>query len=293
MDPRPRIPGTDATSILDLSVQRSSTSRHELVIRLDLRHLEESGELGRALIAGLPGSGLLVVDVKMRILLIGAAQAGSPLNSKFFGRAAFDLVQALRFVRRYRCYERGSLMDSRRPWSHLLHGRPSLSGRVRATLIGGLIVVIGVTGSIFLASAWRSSSLRANKKSFQSTAADLSATLDSKLDTKSQLTRAMRSIATMEPNAGDARFLPVVPAAAARRRPLARCDGRPDPAGPRSPPARVPRQAEADPAFRALLGGTFQIVPPGSRPLYCLTRAIVGSPARRACIRRCSTTARR
>jgi PAS domain S-box-containing protein len=40
------------------------------VIRLDLRHLEESGELGRALIAGLPGSGLLVVDVKMRILLV-------------------------------------------------------------------------------------------------------------------------------------------------------------------------------------------------------------------------------
>ena len=39
-------------------------------MQLDLGHLEQSGELARALIAGLPGSGLLVIDVKMRIVLI-------------------------------------------------------------------------------------------------------------------------------------------------------------------------------------------------------------------------------
>ena len=146
-----------------------------------------------------------------------------------------------------------------------------------AVLIGGLIVVIGVTGSIFLASAWRSSSLRANKKSFQSTAADLSNTLDAKLDTKTQLTRAMRSIATMEPNAGDARFLQWYQQLQ-RRAPAS-----PDvtavfiQAVPASGLPTFRAQAEADPAFRKLLHGPFQIVPSGSRPPYCLTRAIVGS----------------
>jgi diguanylate cyclase (GGDEF)-like protein len=34
--------------------------------------------------------------------------------------------------------------------------------------------------------------------------------------------------------------------------------------------------AKSDPAFRGLLRGDFQIVPPGRRPVYCLARAIVG-----------------
>ena len=263
------------------------------MIRLDLRHLEESGELGRALIAGLPGSGLLVVDVKMRILLIGAAQAGSPLNSKFFGRAAFDLVQALRFVRRYRCYERGSLMDSRRPWSHLLHGRPSLSGRVRATLIGVLIVVFGLVVSTFLAAEWRSSAQSSNRKSFQSTAADLSSELDSKLDVNIALTHTMRAIASDGAQRRRHALPRVVSAVAARRRSFAHRDRRPDPAGPASRLPTFRRQAEADPAFRAQLGGRFQIIPPGKRQIYCFTRATVGnSSSNELCIHRCWTTVR-
>jgi diguanylate cyclase (GGDEF)-like protein len=152
-----------------------------------------------------------------------------------------------------------------------------LSSRLRSLLIGGLIIVIGITGSIFLASAWRSSSLRANKKSFQSTAADLSDTLDAKLDTKTQLTRALRAIATMEPNAGDTRFLQWY------RQLQAKAPASPDvtavfiQAVPASGLSAFRAQAEADPAFRKLLHGPFQIVPSGSRPPYCLTRAIVGS----------------
>jgi diguanylate cyclase (GGDEF)-like protein len=154
---------------------------------------------------------------------------------------------------------------------------PRLSSRLRSLLIGGLIIVIGVTGSIFLASAWRSSSLRANKKSFQSTAADLSDTLDAKLDTKTQLTRTLRAIATMEPNAGDARFLQWY------RQLQSKAPASPDVTAvfiQAVPAAALPAfraQAETDPAFRKLLHGPFQIVPSGSRPPYCLTRAIVGS----------------
>jgi diguanylate cyclase (GGDEF)-like protein len=156
--------------------------------------------------------------------------------------------------------------------------RRRLSGRSRSVLIGGLILVVGATGSVFLASAWRSSSQRANRKSFQSTAADLSNTLGAELQTKIELTRAMRSIATMEPNAGEERFLqwyrqlqhgaPVAPDLTAVF----------IQAVPASELPAFRAQAEADPAFSKLLHGRFQIVPSGSRPFYCLTRATVGDP---------------
>jgi diguanylate cyclase (GGDEF)-like protein len=155
---------------------------------------------------------------------------------------------------------------------------PWLSSRARTFLIGGLIVVIGVAGSVFLASEWRASSLHANRKSFESTVADLSSTLTARLQTKIGLTRAMRSIATLEPNAGDTRYVqwyeqlqrdaptsPDVTAVFIQ-------------AVPASELPAFRAQAEADPTARKALRGPFQIVPSGSRPLYCLTRATVGNP---------------
>src|SRR6202034_2545821 len=155
---------------------------------------------------------------------------------------------------------------------------PWLSGRARTFLIGALIVTIGVAGSVLLASAWRASSLPANRKSFESTVADLSGTLAAKLQTKIELTRAMRSIATLEPNAGDTRYVqwyeqlqrgaptsPNVTAVFIQ-------------AVPASELPAFRAQAEADPTARKALHGSFQIVPSGSRPLYCLTRATVGNP---------------
>jgi diguanylate cyclase (GGDEF)-like protein len=156
---------------------------------------------------------------------------------------------------------------------------PWLSSRARTFLVGGLILLIGVTGSALLASAWRASSLHANRKSFESTVTSLSGTLVAKLQTKIELTRAMRSIATLEPNAGDTRYVqwyrqlqrgtPTSPdvtavfiqAVSASELPAFRA------------------QAEADPTSRKLLHGSFQIVPSGSRPFYCLTRATVGNPS--------------
>jgi len=167
-----------------------------------------------------------------------------------------------------------------RLWPHPRTGRPTsgtLISRLRTVLIGGLIIVLGVTGSVFLASAWRSSSLRANKKSFQSTAADLSNTLDAQLDTKTQLTRTLRAIATMEPKAGDTRFRQWY------RQLQHRAPASPDVTAvfiqtvPLSGLPAFRHQAETDPAFRKLLHGSFQIIPAGSHPPYCLIRATVGT----------------
>jgi diguanylate cyclase (GGDEF)-like protein len=151
------------------------------------------------------------------------------------------------------------------------------SGRARAALIGALIVALGFTASAFVAAGWRSNLLHTDHRSFESTAFDLSSTLDSKLDTTIALTRTMRAIATLEPNAGDTRFLQwyqqLQRGQPASRGVVAALIEPVTAAGM----GAFRRQAEADPAFRALLGGRFQIVPPGRRPVYCLTRAIVGT----------------
>ncbi|MGA2322092.1 MAG: bifunctional diguanylate cyclase/phosphodiesterase [Solirubrobacteraceae bacterium] len=158
--------------------------------------------------------------------------------------------------------------------------------------------MLGLAGAAFLAAEWRSKALEANRESFESTATGLSSTLDSKLRASVELTRTMRAIATMEPNAGQTRFLqwyqqlqrgaPTPPvagnqqaaeafrAAAEALNSVVATLIEPVPASGLS---AFRRQAEADPAFRALLGGSFQVVPSGNRPVYCLTRAIVGASA--------------
>ncbi len=158
--------------------------------------------------------------------------------------------------------------DRRRTW---------LSGRIRAALIGTLIVVVGVAGSAFIAIEWRSSVIDSNKQSFRSTATDASDALSSELETNIGLTRTLRARAAMGTQDGESGFL-------LWYRELQR--------GAPAPPhvvatliARVPasglpafrRQVEADPAFRSVVSSKFKVVPSGNRPVYCLTRAIVGS----------------
>ena len=89
----------------------------------------------------------------------------------------------------------------------------------------------------------------------------------------------MRSIATLEPNAGDTRYVQWYRQLQRGASDLARRHGRLHPGGLRRRTARVPR-ARPRPTrqSRKALHGSFQIVPSGSRPSYCLTRATVGNP---------------
>jgi diguanylate cyclase (GGDEF)-like protein len=149
-------------------------------------------------------------------------------------------------------------------------------GRVRASIVGALIVALGLAASGFVAAEWQSSLTAANKKSFASQSADLASALESKLAADTALTRTLRALATMEPGSGESRFL-----AWYRQLELGATPPSPDVAATLIEPvsaAQLPAfraQAEADPAFRALSDGKFQIVPPGSRAVYCLTRAYV------------------
>ncbi len=157
-----------------------------------------------------------------------------------------------------------------------------LSGRARTALIGGLIVVLGLVASTFVAAEWRSSALEANRKSFESTATVLGSALEAKLSANVALTRTMRAHAAMETQEDETQFLqwyaelqrgaPSSPNVVAAFIQVVRASGLP----------AFWRQVEADPAFRKLLGTKLQVVPSGRRPVYCLTRAIVGSDTSRS-----------
>jgi diguanylate cyclase (GGDEF)-like protein len=152
-----------------------------------------------------------------------------------------------------------------------------LSGSARTTLVGTLILVLGLAVSTFVAAEWRSDAREVSRKSFESTATDLSSALAAKLSTNLALTRTMRARATMETQESETEFLqwyaelqrgasatPDVIAALIQMVPASRL------------PA-FQRQVGGDPEFRRLLGAKLQVFPRGRRPVYCLTRAIVGS----------------
>jgi diguanylate cyclase (GGDEF)-like protein len=156
-------------------------------------------------------------------------------------------------------------------------GQPRFSGRVRAAVIGAFIVVLGVVGSSFLAAEWHSSVVDSNRTSFDSTASDASSALGSTLNTNIGLTRAMRARAAMGTQDGESGFLqwygelqrgiPAPPDVVATFIELVPAAGL----------AAFRRQAEGDPEFRSLVSSKFKVIPSGRRPVYCLTRAIVGS----------------
>ncbi|MGO9321329.1 MAG: putative bifunctional diguanylate cyclase/phosphodiesterase [Solirubrobacteraceae bacterium] len=157
--------------------------------------------------------------------------------------------------------------------------RHGLSGRARTALIGALIIVLGLAASIFAAAEWRSSALEANRKSFETTAAALGSALEAKLSANVVLTRTVRAHAVMETQQDETQFLqwyrelqrgaPSSPDVVATFIQVVPASGLP----------AFRRQVETDPAFRKLLDGKLQVIPPGKRPTYCLTRAIVGSAA--------------
>jgi diguanylate cyclase (GGDEF)-like protein len=157
--------------------------------------------------------------------------------------------------------------------------RSGLSARARIALIGCLIIAAGLAASTFVAAEWRSSAQEANRKSFESTAAALGSALEAKLITDAALTRTIRAHAALEMQANETQFLqwykelergaPSSPDIVATYIQMV----------PASGLSAFRRQIEMDPAFRELPGAKLQVIPSGTRPFYCLTRAIVGGAA--------------
>jgi diguanylate cyclase (GGDEF)-like protein len=144
-------------------------------------------------------------------------------------------------------------------------------------VIGTAILATGLGASAYVASQRSSSVANGNQRAFEVAASDATAELGAKLDGTVDLTRTIRAIAAMEPNAGESRYLQWYSqlgrdAAAGSRN----ADAVLIVPVPASKLAAFERAALADPALRQKLHGHFQVIPSGQRPLYCLERAIVG-----------------
>ncbi len=175
-------------------------------------------------------------------------------------------------------------MSISRLWPHLGHDAGSLEARTgslergiwsgaRARVFAGLIVALGLAISAFLAIESRSSAQATNRSSFESTANALSSTVGSKLAVDIGLTRTMRSIATLEPSAGETRLLlwyRQLQEGLPNTRDVHATLIQPVPAADL---AAFRRQTET---FRPGHTDGLAIFPPGRRPIYCLTRALVG-----------------
>jgi diguanylate cyclase (GGDEF)-like protein len=158
-------------------------------------------------------------------------------------------------------------------------GQHPVSVRV---LIGAFIAVLGVAASAFAAAQWRTSALDANRSAFQSTVADLGARLEAKLNDNVELTRTIRARAAMGTEDDETGFLrwytelqrgsAAPPAVVATLIQLV----------PASGLSAFRHQAEADPVLRAVPAARLRVVPAGRRPVYCLTRAIVGTAGARS-----------
>jgi len=61
---------------------------------LSSRRLEETAELGRALISGLPGAGLLIADTALRIQAVDGEIYDSPGYGHCVGRLISDVIPA-------------------------------------------------------------------------------------------------------------------------------------------------------------------------------------------------------
>ena len=155
--------------------------------------------------------------------------------------------------------------------------RQRARGRGRVALIGTLILLVGLGASAYLADQRAQSLTQSNHRSFQLAAADVTNALTAKLDGSLELTRTIRAVATLEPNAGEARYVHWY---ALLRQGAAAASQSADAVlivpVPASKLAEFERQALADPFLRKQLHGSYQVIPAGQRAVYCLERAIVG-----------------
>jgi diguanylate cyclase (GGDEF)-like protein len=132
------------------------------------------------------------------------------------------------------------------------------------------IVVLGLAASLTAALLWQSSVRAREKQTFQTSAADVSGTLDTVLRRDTDFVKSVRAVFAIEPNldaSGYERWLGL----------LEDHLGQPSGYGaltvkavPAAQLASFQARRNADPAFRALVGGQVESIAPSGRSRYCL-----------------------
>ncbi len=146
----------------------------------------------------------------------------------------------------------------------------SCAGRRRWLVAVCAIVVLGVAASLTASLLWRSSARAREKQTFETSAANVSGTLETLLRRDTDFVKSVRAVLTLQPNlnaSGFNRWLAL----------LEDHQGQPTGYGalivksvPAAQLASFQARRNADPAFRALVGGQAESIAPTGRARYCL-----------------------
>ena len=148
----------------------------------------------------------------------------------------------------------------------------------RWLVVAFVLLAVGVAASIVGSLSARASVHNQAKRTFQSTAADVTNTLASSLRVDLDFVTSIRGVATMRPGLSNAEFAEWYRQLQGPQRLTGGAGTALIASVPASGVPAFAAQFERDPTFRAVTGGAYRIFPSGLRSRYCLVQAIAGAP---------------
>jgi diguanylate cyclase (GGDEF)-like protein len=146
-------------------------------------------------------------------------------------------------------------------------------GRRRWVLAACSIVLFGLAASLTTALLWRSSVHAREKQTFQTSAANVTGTLETLLRRHTDFVRSVRAVLTMEPNVTATRLNEWFAQIEDRAAQPAGFGGTVTRVVPAAELASFQARRNADPAFRKFVGGRIEPIAQTGRARYCLLSA--------------------
>jgi len=156
---------------------------------------------------------------------------------------------------------------------HRESGKGPAVRRRRSLAIAGAILATGLLASLAGGLLWRSDVRDQQRRSFESTAADVSATLHTMLRRDADFVGALRAVLTMEPSMSATRFDRWFSSLSGRERQSGSVGTSVVLSLPAAAAVGFQARRNADPAFRAFVGGHTLVERPRGRARTCLPAA--------------------
>jgi diguanylate cyclase (GGDEF)-like protein len=150
---------------------------------------------------------------------------------------------------------------------------PSSHGRVRWTLLACTLLVLGLALSLGGAALWRASVRDHERQSFQVNATDVNQSLETLLLRDTDFVKTLRAVLTLQPHMNATHFDQWFSELQGKQREVGGLGTTVVESVPAAELAAFQARRAADPAFRALVGGTIVPVPNSGRQHYCLLSA--------------------
>ena len=163
-------------------------------------------------------------------------------------------------------------------WELVVPNRP-ISSR-RPLLVAIAVLIAGLALSAASGLLWRASVRSYEREVFAATASDVTATLATELRRDTDFVATLRALVRMQPHLSSTQFNEWYAQLEGRRRQVGSLATAVISVVPASELEAFQARRMADPAFRVLVGGDFEIVPSGRRPRYCLLSAGLSQLAR-------------